>query len=252
MARTYDDSSFPVGLRVALGNVGGMSGVRVVGYNAAVPTSEDTIWTLNTVAPNWAATATIAKLSSADANDDSPDGTGALTVSITGLDLNGRILTETAALNGQTAVTLANTYWRINEFKVLTAGSGGVNAGILYLGSGTVTSGVPAVKNSAIGAGLNKALSAIYTVPGGYQAAITKLRWEASAAGQVRLYTREYGATVFTLQRETVVTATVWGAEIAFDVPIVVGARGDIVVRGLAAADTIKMSAEADVLLMVV
>lgn len=47
----------------------------------------------------------------------------------------------------------------------LTWGSGAVNDGIVYTGSGSVTAGVPAVIMEAMEAGLNNALTAYYVVP---------------------------------------------------------------------------------------
>jgi len=51
---------------------------------------------------------------------------------------------------------------------VASVGSGGVNAGIIYAGTGTVTAGVPAVPYSAIGIGDNVSLVGHWTCPTGY------------------------------------------------------------------------------------
>jgi hypothetical protein len=75
---------------------------------------------------------------SANANDTSA-GTGARTVRIKYLDqnLNGPY-TETITLNGVTPVNTVNTnICYIESFEVLTAGSGGVNAGIISLKAAT-------------------------------------------------------------------------------------------------------------------
>jgi hypothetical protein len=61
----------------------------------------------------------------------------------------------------------------MNRAIVLTAGSGGVNAGIIYVGTGTVTSGVPAnIYTTISGDGSNQTLQAFWTVPADYTAYI--------------------------------------------------------------------------------
>ena len=87
--------------------------------------------------PTAGATMTI---SSADANDTSA-GTGARTVKVDFLDSTYAEFSETLTLNGQTAVsTSSSDCFRVNTMTVLTAGTGKVNAGKVYVGTGTVTS----------------------------------------------------------------------------------------------------------------
>ena len=141
------------------------------GQNAVVGNSMETIWQQGGLYsyPPSASTMTV---SSSDVNDTSA-GTGARTVLISGLDASYNETSETITLNGQTAVTTVNTYIRMNRAIVLTAGSGGVNAGIIYVGTGTVTSGVPAnIYTTINGDGSNQTLQAFWTVPAGYTAYI--------------------------------------------------------------------------------
>tara|TARA_R100000005_G_C4929909_1_gene159391 strand:+ start:28 stop:798 length:771 start_codon:yes stop_codon:yes gene_type:complete len=141
------------------------------GQNAVVGNSVETIWQQGGlyVYPPSATTMTV---SSSDANDTSA-GTGARTVQIFGLDGSYNEVSETIILNGQTAVTTTNSYLRVNRALVLTAGSGGANAGVIYVGTGTVTAGVPANKYTTInGDGTNQSLQAFWTVPAGYTAYI--------------------------------------------------------------------------------
>ena len=139
------------------------------GTNANVDNSLHTIWQQGGLYsyPPSASTMTV---SSSDVNDTSA-GTGARTVLISGLDASYNEASETITLNGQTAVTTVNTYIRMNRALVLTAGSGGSNAGNIYVGTGTVTSGVPANIYTIInGDGSNQTLQAFWTVPAGYTA----------------------------------------------------------------------------------
>ena len=161
----------PFELQVAQGQIAFHKHIYKFGQNQAVGNSVETIWEEGGlyVYPPSATTMTV---SSSDANDTSA-GTGARTIQISGLDGSYNEVSETIIMNGQTAVTTSNTYLRVNRALVLTAGSGGANAGIIYVGTGTVTAGVPVNKYTTInGDGLNQSLQAFWTVPAGYTAYI--------------------------------------------------------------------------------
>ena len=85
-----------------------------------------------------------------------------------GVNGTGGFVSETVILDGQTEVNTANSYDAIERMTVLTVGSGGKNAGIIYAGTGTVTAGVPAVPYSAMGIGENVSLVGHWTCPTGY------------------------------------------------------------------------------------
>jgi hypothetical protein len=155
----------PFELQVARGQIQAHSVVTIAGYNSDV----DTAWEMITPVGNlsYPAAALQMTVSSADA-DDTSAGTGARTVLITGLDANYAVISETVTMNGQTAVTTTNLFLRINSMLVTTAGTSLANEGIIYIGTGTVTSGVPATIYNLIAAGFNNATSSQYTVPAGY------------------------------------------------------------------------------------
>lgn len=155
----------PFELQVARGQIQAHSVVTIAGYNSDV----DTAWEMITPVGNlsYPAAALQMTVSSADA-DDTSAGTGARTVLITGLDANYAVISETVTMNGQTAVTTTNSFLRINAMLVTTAGTSLANEGIIYIGSGTVTSGVPATIYNVIAAGFNNSTSSQYTVPAGF------------------------------------------------------------------------------------
>jgi hypothetical protein len=155
----------PFELQVARGQVGGHSVVTVSGYNSDVDTAWEMITPIGDL--SFPAAALQMTVSSSSASDTAA-GTGARTVLISGLDANYAVITETVTLNGQTAVTTTNSFLRINNMLVTTAGTGLANAGIIYIGSGAVTSGVPAVIYNVIAVGYNNATSSQYTIPAGY------------------------------------------------------------------------------------
>ena len=138
------------------------------GSNATVGNTLETIWEEGGLYA-YPASASTMTVSSSDTNDTSA-GTGARTVLISGLDASYNEASETIILDGQTAVTTVNTYIRMNRAIVLTAGSGAGNAGVIYVGTGTVTAGVPANKFTTIAIGANQTLQAFWTVPAGYTA----------------------------------------------------------------------------------
>ena len=156
----------PFGLQVARGQIQGHSNVLVFGYNPDVDTSEESVWPDGGTVPH-PTVASILKISSSSANDTSA-GTGARTVYIEGLDGDYEVVSETVILNGQTEVNTTNSYLYVNSFYVVTTGSGESNAGNINAGTGTVTSGVPAVLYDIIATGYNTRTTGHYCVPAGY------------------------------------------------------------------------------------
>ena len=165
-SQTYFGKNEPFNLQVARGQISGHSIVTVSGYNSDV---DSAAYEMITPVGNlsYPAAALQMTVSSSSANDTSA-GTGARTVLITGLDADYNVISESVTLNGQTAVTTTNSFLRINSMLVATAGTGLANAGAIYIGSGTVTSGVPATVYNVIAIGFNTATSSQYTIPAGY------------------------------------------------------------------------------------
>lgn len=164
----------PFELQVARGQVPGHSIIHVFGHNPDVDDGvEATIWPIPGSLLGHPASPTIMKISSSSANDAAA-GTGARTVRVLGINGTGGYAEEVVTLDGQTAVNTVNTYDAIESMTVLTVGSGGVNAGTIYAGTGTVTSGVPAVPYSAIGAGDNLSLVGHWTCPTGFTGYLVK------------------------------------------------------------------------------
>ena len=161
----------PFHLQVAQGQIAYHEHIYKFGQNAVVGNSVETIWQQGGLY-SYPPSATTMTVSSSDTNDTSA-GTGSRTVQISGLDGSYNEVSETITMNGQTAVTTSNSYLRVNRALILTAGSGGANAGIVYVGTGTVTSGVPAnVYTTINGDGTNQSLQAFWTVPANYNAYI--------------------------------------------------------------------------------
>ena len=169
------------------------------GYNAVVGTTFETIWPEGGDRTFRTTEATMT-VSSSDA-DDTSAGTGARTVSVYGVDGSWDEVSETATLNGTTGVTLSNSYMIVHRMAVETAGSGNENAGILYVGTGTITAGKPAVVECLVSAGINQSQVAYWPVPNGYSFACTYMQLSdiSNQTADAGLYTMPEGG-VFNLK----------------------------------------------------
>lgn len=151
-------------LSISRGLIPNVTPIAKFGRNQDVDIGTEDIWGNGGtfVPPTTAGVVNFASSSAADA----AAGTGARTMSVQGLDGNYNQVSETITLNGTNNVATSNSYFIINRCIVLTAGSGGTNAGTI---TGTSTgSGTPAMITVVIG----KAQSqfCIYQVPAGYSA----------------------------------------------------------------------------------
>ena len=105
---------------------------------------------------------------------DAAAGTGARTLELYGLGSNKRFQSEVITLNGTTIVQTAKTWYRLFATKVLTFGTGGKNAGIIYgvkTGTGgSYTTGTPGTFTAAsaifkMPVDVNQSSTCFYTTP---------------------------------------------------------------------------------------
>ena len=159
-------------LQVARGQIQGHRNVTVFGFNGDVDQTQVSVWPLPSLItfPSAALQMTV---SSTSANDTAA-GTGARTVVVQGVDAKYNEVTETVTLNGQTAVTMSASLLRVNYAYVATAGSGNSAAGDIYIGTGTVTAGVPATVYDIIKFDYNTTTTGSYTIPAGYTAYVSQ------------------------------------------------------------------------------
>jgi len=183
----------PFELQVSRGQIQGHRNVTVFGFNPDVDTTQVSVWPLPSLI-TFPASAIQMTVSSTSANDTSA-GTGARTIVVQGLDANYNEVSETVIMNGQTAVTMTNALLRVNYVYVATAGSGNGAAGDIYIGTGTVTTGVPATVYDIIKFDYNVTTTGSYTIPAGYTGYVSQGLFSAGQAGgsnqvQGRLLTR--------------------------------------------------------------
>lgn len=234
-------------INVSRGLIPGATRSQRTGFNPGVGTSETTVWNETTTPVAYPASAGVVKVSSSSANDTAA-GTGARTVTLTGLDANYISATEVVTLNGQTAVNSVNSYIRISSITTATAGSGGKNAGIIYVGTGVVTAGVPATIYTSMGVGFNQSRQAFFTVPDGMSAYILDVSLTSDTAGVMAiLYTR---SSTGLFQAIRINEVGVGGFYRQNQLPLKIEARTDIEYRALVATGTAKVSAQFEMLLM--
>ena len=164
---------------------------------------------------------------------DAPAGTGALTIRFSGLKTTTSTAyeTEDVTLNGVTAVPTTTTWWRINRAYVLTAGTGGANAGDITIRHTTTTANVFAV----MPAGFNQTQIAAWTVPYNNTAIIKRVRTSISrasgAAGSanITIRVRKPGEVFQAKQNLEVTTSS--PASISFFGGMVLSSMSDIKIR---------------------
>jgi hypothetical protein len=202
-------TSEPFELQVARGQISFHKTVFKFGYNAVVGATKETIWEQGGLYA-YPASDTVMTISSSS-TDDTAAGTGARTVEVFGLDADYNEINEVVTLNGQTAVNTTKSYLRINRGIVRSAGSGGANAGTIYAGTGTVTTGVPAnIYLTINGDGDNQTLMALWTVPAGYTAFLTKMSLSTGTSTNTKailnasLVARPYGEVFQIKERFTI------------------------------------------------
>ncbi|MGI9451952.1 MAG: hypothetical protein ACR2QH_15120 [Geminicoccaceae bacterium] len=197
------------GLTIPIGLVPGYTSGDKFGINPDVDTgtTPEDVWSSGgtyTGFPDGAAE-TVEVFS--DNAADTSAGTGARTIRLIGLDVDFNEQTEDVTLNGLTAVPTVNTWKRLSRAFILTAGSGGTNAGAIT-GRHTVTT---ANVFFSMPAGDGQTLVCCTTVPAGKtmlvkHAVMSIASNLASGAADLALRVREPGG-VFRKRRQFTVNA---------------------------------------------
>lgn len=227
----------PFELQVARGQIAWHRSVVVFGYNPDVDSSPETIWPGGGLLP-FPDAAIQMKVSSANANDTA-NGTGARTVFIGGLDGNHNEISETVTMNGQTAVTTVNSYLHINSAYVATAGSLNGAAGNIYIGTGTVTAGVPATIYDIVAYDYNNRITGSFTIPAGYTGYLAQGLFSTGQSGGSnavtgRLMTRGTNDIRLTAAITTLNNGT---ADYAFEYPVAIPEKTTVEAQGFGSSE---------------
>lgn len=227
----------PFELQVARGQIMGHTNVTVFGFNPDVDTTEVTVWPYTGVVTTPTAALQM-KVSSSSASDTAL-GTGARTIVIQGLDADYNQISETVTLSGQTEVLTQNSYLRINYMYVASAGTGKSGAGDIYIGTGTVTSGVPATVYNLIKFNYNNTITGHYTVPAGYTAYLSQgLFSTGQASGSTQVQGRLLTVGTNGIRLTAAVTTINNGvADYAFEYPVAIPEKTDLEATAVGSAN---------------
>lgn len=224
----------PFELQVSRGQIPWHKLLFKYGSNSDINGSLETIWSAGGLYayPD----AAIQMKVSSSSTDDAAAGTGARTIVVYGLDANYNEINETISLNGQTVVTTTKSYLRVFRAFVATAGSGDTAAGTIYVGTGVVTSGVPATIYAEIPLGANQTLMAVWTVPAGYTAYFNRGSLSAASNNDThailgKLCFRPQGGV---MRVATEVTINNGFIPFDFEYPLVLPEKTDIEARAIA------------------
>lgn len=210
----------------AAGQIRGVETRVTVGFRADIDANEADIWP--TPDPNYildplSAAETI-EISSDSAADTSA-GTGAQTLLMDGLDNDFLEIEENITMNGTTPVNSVNQYIRVLNCRVVTAGSGGQNAGAITMESATSNN-----IECFIPVGINNDQNVQYTVPANKFAVFTQFQMETQKdqEGFINLFIRRFGE-VYVLGRNWNVYQSSLQSPIV--PPLALGPKSDITMR---------------------
>lgn len=238
-------ATVPYGIRVAQGLVTGASTFNKLGRNSAIGTSETYIGNVGGTAPYMPTAAVGVEIVSSSANDTSA-GSGARSVTITGLNSSFVLQSETIATNGTSAVAAANNYIRVFSAVVASSGTyGASNAGnITIRQSGAGTS------FAVIGTGIGRSQSSHYCVPSGYGLYLDTLiiSPDTGKSMNVRAYSRSSADDVAAPYSSPIIISQFDGLlyPLQFDVdsPVTLASKTDLWFTGLVAASTSSVSVQ--------
>ena len=180
----------PFELQVSRGQIAYHKPIFKFGFNPLIVDSLETVWAEGGLYTYLSSASTL--YISSSSTDDDVAGTGARTATVSGLDANYNEASVTVDLDGQNGVQLgsASNWIRVNRITVDTGGSGGQNAGVLYVGTeATPSSGVPTNKYATVAIGDNQTLMALWTVPAGYTAYLYQTNVTAACTTSNKLLT---------------------------------------------------------------
>lgn len=175
-------------IAIAAGRIPGATVKDKFGFDPNVNTSFEPIWSESS--PHIFRSTAAAMTISSDSADDTSAGSGAKTIVIEGVDGDFNAVIETVTLNGTTGVAIPTNLMIVDRMYIATVGSGFINAGNIYVGTGAITSGKPAVVECLIDAGAGQSLVGWDVVPAGFTAYATNLTFTASRFANTNIDTR--------------------------------------------------------------
>lgn len=227
----------PFELQLARGQIPNHSFVHKFG---AVPSmsinTSGTVWDVDDTAYPWSAfstagTLSVARASASDANK---------VITIIGLDANYNEVSENVTLTNASGNVTSQSFLRV--FRAFMHDTSDTNVGTI-----TVTKSATTVLQ--ITAGKGQTLMAIYTVPAGCSAYITKgkMTVQSGADATGNLFVRYGGQTAFRIAHSFEVSDTY---QYDFSVPVKIPEKSDIDVRASVRSNNARVTAAFDMILI--
>lgn len=184
-----------------------------------------------------------------DSANDASAGTGARTVRLVGLDADWNIASADVTLNGTTPVPTTGTFRRVHTAQVLTAGSGGVNAGTITFRHSTTEANVFLQMMPT----RNQTNCSAYTIPAGktgfLRTLFVNMLGSTAAYCEGFIWTRSFGGVYRQRRPFAVSNANNWRDDIYSGIPFT--EKSDIVIRILtSSAVNVSLAAGYDMILV--
>jgi len=175
----------PFDLQVSRGQVLGHTPANVFGYGTTPATAGlfRTVWE-NMLTADYAfpGSALTMQLVSTVAGDTA-------SITITGLDANYLIISETLVLNGTTNVPTTKQYFRVNNISVSSGSSTNPSGVITLSNGGLIYAQINTITVNTVAGSVGTSQMAVYTVPAGYTLYMSRFTAYSSFNGNTANYT---------------------------------------------------------------
>jgi len=227
-------------LAIAKGEVNGHSGVHKFGAVPAMSQNQSgTIWDINDTNYPWSSltSASILTVPAVNASDNGKE------IIVIGLGADYAEQSEVISVSSAGPVTTTKSFLRVYRAYMYNGSSTNI-ADINIQVSGTTV--------ARISAGKGQTLMAVYTVPAGYTAYITKgvCSCQAGADATGDMYVRYGGQSAFRIGHSFEVSGSGGQYIYDFDVPVAIPEKSDIDVRARVRSNNARITAAFDLILM--
>lgn len=169
--RTTGDS-YSWQINISNGTVDGTGYIEKFGMNTDVDSNKETIWDVGGIYQYLSTAQTVSATSTSP--DDNAAGTGARTIEVQGLDANYQLVYDSITVNGAPGTV---EFLRVFRARVVTAGTSGINEGVITVDATTdaiTVAGIGIDGTGSNAAGRGQTFMSLYTVPAGKTAYLTQ------------------------------------------------------------------------------
>ena len=231
MIVTSYPNNLPFDISVVEGKLTGYQALYRSAYSNAITTTRSVIRAAGGTYtfPSSASTMTVSSSSTADVGQ---------AILIEGLDSNYVEQSEVVVLNGKNGASTAKSYFRLNKITVITDSPNTV--GGIYVGTGTVTAGVPATVYGFCSSADRVSQSTIYTVPAGKKYIVTNGSISSGTTASGNKYITAYFMSRVNgvLYTTSTIGVTTSFQNLPYNPPIVIPEKTDIWTEAISSSGT--------------